>query len=176
MHYSSLQSHFPISPSIGITWQHIWIVWERCLGLTTTVTLMREPDNLLKHEPVAWQQIALFHGVLGTARAWKRPATHCVTCHCNWQPDPKLQLGQLGLFHSSIPPPLFHLPHWRTPLSASPPCHGKTTKTLDHVFVIFCANVQVEAHSVPSLPPPFNQAISRSSDAHVREMCSYCCI
>lgn len=32
-------------------------------------------------------------------------------------------------------------------LSASPPCHGKTTKTLDRVFVIFCANVGVEAHA-----------------------------
>lgn len=117
MHYSSLRGTFLNSPSIS-TRQHIEII-KCCLSLTTTVTSMRKPDSSLKQEPVARKQIVLFHGVLGTARAWTRPAAYCVTCHCNWQPDHKLQLGPLGLFHFSVPPPLFHLPHWRTPLSFS---------------------------------------------------------
>lgn len=166
MHYSSLQGPFLNSPPIS-TRQHIAII-ECCLSLSTIVTSMRKPDSSLKHEPVAWKQIVFFHG---TVWAWTRPAAHCVTCHCNWQPDPKLQLGPLGLFHSSSPPPS---------LSSSPsenssqPLHPVMEKPLKPWTACSWFSVQTlewKLTLLPSLPPPFNQP--RSKQAYVRKLCSY---
>lgn len=38
-------------------------------------------------------------------------------------------------------------PHQRIPLLDSQPCHGKTTKTLDCMFTILCANAGPEVHA-----------------------------
>lgn len=133
---------------------------------------MRKPDSSLKHEPVARKQIALFHGVLRTTRAWTWPAVQCVRSHCDWQPDPELQLSPLGLFHSSVPPPLLHRPHQRTPLSASLPCHGKSTQTPGpHVRDFLGKCFEWKPTLLPSRPPPFNQPWSKQ--AYVGKMFSY---
>lgn len=132
---------------------------------------MSEPDSSLKCDPVTCKQIALFHVMLGTAGAWTRPAEHCVACHCNWQPGPKLQLGLLGLFHSSVPPPLFHLPHQRTPLSASPPCSRQKRQNPElRIRDFLCEMFEWKLMPFPSLHPPFNQAIS-DPHTHVKQIC-----
>lgn len=127
MHYSSLQGHFPFSPSLGITWQHIWVVLV-FLSLSITVIRVREPDSLLKHKSVAWQQIALFHGVLGTVRAWTRPACTVLHATATGNQTPNYGSASSGYFIPPFPLLSFIFPVGELPTQPLHPVMEKPPK------------------------------------------------